>query len=282
VIRRGLALAGLIAVLAGIALGARARLEAAGGERVPPSLLYLPKGPFLRALALGQEESLADLLYIWSIQYYSNYEDATRYDYLDQVFAGAITELDPRYVEPYLIGSLIMSMEAKDPRRALRLFDKGLERNPDNWELAYWAGWECYGLKDYACARDYWARASRMPQAPPQLMRLAAKMLEREGDVGAALREYRAILDSTTDEGTRQVVAQWYERTRVQFELQQAGQAVEAWRAARGSCPPSLAALVEAGLLGAVPVDAAGNPFHLDRAACTVLPAPGQSFQRQP
>ena len=280
--RRTLAVVTLCVVLAGVVLGARARLEAGGEERVPASLLYLPKGPFLRALALGQEETLADLLYIWSIQYYSNYEDATRYDYLDQVFGGAITELDPRYVEPYLVGSLIMSMEAKDPQRALRLFDKGLALNPDNWELAYWAGWEYYGLKNYAGARDYWARASRMPKAPPQLMRLAAKMLELEGDVGAALREYRAILDSTTDENTRKVVAQWYERTRVQYELQRAGEAVEAWRAGRGGCPPSLGALVGAGLLPAVPVDAAGNPFHLDRAGCTVLPAPGQSFQRQP
>jgi len=282
VIRRGLAIAALIAVLSGVVLGARARLESAGEERVSASLLYLPKGPFLRALALGHEETLADLLYIWSIQYYSNYEDTTRYEYLDQVFGGAITELDPRYVEPYLVGALIMSMEARDPQRALRLFDKGLALNPDNWELAYWAGWECYGIRDYACARDYWARASRMPKAPPQLMRLAAKMLEKEGDIGAALREYRAILDSTTDENSRQVVAQWYERTRVQFELQRAGEAVEAWRAQRGGCPPSLDALVAAALLPAVPVDAAGNPFHLDRTGCAVLPAPGQSFQRKP
>jgi tetratricopeptide (TPR) repeat protein len=279
--KRTLAIVTLCVVLAGVVLGARARLEAGGEERVPASLLYLPKGPFLRALALGQEETLADLLYIWSIQYYSNYEDASRYNYLDQVFGGAITELDPRYVEPYLVGSLIMSMEAKDPQRALRLFDKGLALNPDNWELAYWAGWECYGIRNYAGARDYWARASRMPKAPPQLMRLAAKMLEKEGEVGAALREYRAILDSTTDENTRKVVSQWYERTRVQFELQRADQAVKAWRTTRGGCPPSLDALVGAGLLPAVPVDAGGNPFHLDRANCTVLPAPGQSFQRQ-
>ncbi|MCU0229794.1 MAG: hypothetical protein MUC67_00295 [Acidobacteria bacterium] len=280
--RRSFAIAALLAMLGAVVLGARARLEAAGEHRVPASLLYLPQGPFLRALALGQEETLADLLYIWSIQYYSNYEDASRYDYLDQVFSGAIAELDPRYVEPYLVGALIMSIEAKDPRRALRLFDKGLERNPESWELAYWAGWECYGIKDYACARDYWARATQMPKAPPQLMRLAAKMLEREGDIAAALREYRAILDSTTDENTRKVVAQWYERARVQFELQQAEQAVAAWRARRGGCPPALAALVDDGLLPAVPVDAFGSPFQLDRTNCTVLPAPGQSFQRQP
>lgn len=280
-IKRTLAIAALCVVLAGLVLGARARLEAGAEERVPASLLYLPKGPFLRALALGQEETLADLLYIWSIQYYSNYEDATRYDYLDQVFGGAITELDPRYIEPYLVGSLIMSMEAKEPERAIRLYERGLALNPDSWELAYWAGWECYGIKDYSCARDYWARASRMPGAPPQLMRLAAKMLEKEGDVAAALAEYRAILDQTTDENTRKVVSQWYERTRVQFELQRAGRAVEAWRAQRGGCPPALDALVRVGLLPAVPVDASGTAFRLDRATCTVLPAPGQSFQRQ-
>lgn len=280
--KRALAVGVLALLLASAVLGARARLEAAGGSRVPASLLYLPEGPFLRALALGHEETLADLLYIWAIQYYSNYEDASRYDYLDQVFAGAITELDPRYIEPYLVGAMIMSIEAKDPRRALALFERGLERNPDSWELAYWAGWECYGVRDYACARSYWASAAAMPKAPPQLIRLAARMLEREGDLGAALAEYRAILETTQDESTRRIVAQWYERTRVRLDLRRSAEAVEAWRSRHGRCPPSLEALVGAGLIEAVPTNASGAPFHLDAATCTVLPAPGQSFQRQP
>lgn len=278
---RRLAIVALVVALLFTAAFARLQLEQLQHERLPAELLYLPEGPWLRALALGHEELLADLLYIWAIQYYSNYRDAeTRYRYLEQVFAGAITELDPYYTEVYLVGALVMSLEARDPRMALRLYDKGLAREdlPDRWKLAYWAGWECYMARRYACAREYWARAKDMPDAPSQLLRLAAAALAKAGDIESALAEYRRLLEDPPDERTRRVAEHWVQRLEQELALSRLESALSAYRARTGRCPRRLADLVRAGDLERVPELPGGSRLLYDPQSCRVRTPSGTSF----
>lgn len=275
--RRTAALLLLLGLLAAGAGTARARLEAQPETKKASSLLYLPRGPYLRVLALGHEELLADLLYIWAIQYYSNYDDSARYQYLVAVFDGAITELDPLFTEAYLVGSLIMSVEARRPDLARALLEKGLARNPDDWELAYWAGWDAYNLKDFARAREYWSRAARQPGAPPYMIRLAARVLELQGDRRSAIDEYVGLLQAPgTDEKTRRIVSGWLSRLIAEDALAVTRSALARYREAVGRCPEGLGELVRAGLLPRVP-EGAGE-LRYDSSACEVLPAPGRSF----
>ncbi|UCF66756.1 MAG: hypothetical protein JSV80_13355 [Acidobacteriota bacterium] len=266
---------GLIATV-GIA---RARLEQRDPDRLAAGLLYLPQGPYLRALAVGQEETLADLLYIWAIQYYSSYDDLSRYDFLEQVFHGAITELDPRFDEAYLVGALIMSIEARDPAMALRLYDKGLELIPDNWELAYWAGWECYFTGDYRAARRYWQQGAERPGAPPELGRHAARMLERVGDLSAAREEYWSMAETAEDEATRVLALAWLERLDTELALRAFEQAIESYRRQHGHCPESLIALEREGLVELPRHESGAALFRFDADNCRALPAPGRSIE---
>ena len=65
-----------------------------------------------------------------------------------------IAELDPHYIDPYLVGSMIMSVEAGRNDLALKLLDDGIARNPREWILPFSAGFLCYNtLHDYARAR---------------------------------------------------------------------------------------------------------------------------------
>lgn len=276
---RALAVVALIAALATGAGLSRARLERITPDRVPAELLYLPEGPYLRALALGHEETLADLLYIWAIQYYSNFDDAKlRFQYLEKVFGGAITELDPRFEEVYVVGALIMSAEAREPDMALRLYDKGLELNPNAWELAYWAGWECYLAKRYACAKDYWSRARDMPDAPAQLLRLAAASLARAGDLESALAQYRALYENPPDERTRVVAERWVRRLEAEAAMAALDRAIGAYRERHGRCPGSLDVLAREGLLSTLPHSREGEPYRYDPETCRVLPPQGHSM----
>ena len=71
------------------------------------------------------------------------------------------------YVDPYLVGAMIMSMEANDDEMALRLQDKGIAANPDEWILAFNAGFLCYDrLKDYPRAVHYFELAVESPGCP--------------------------------------------------------------------------------------------------------------------
>ena len=106
-------------------------------------LLYLPSGRSLRAVTFGYEGLVADLIYVWSIQYYSNYQIQDRYDYLDQIYRRVIAELDPHFLDPYLVGSMIMSVEANRDDLALKLLDAGARNNPREWILPFQAGFLC-------------------------------------------------------------------------------------------------------------------------------------------
>ncbi len=276
----------LVVLLAGALLfavaHARVRLEGIDRGRLPAELLYLPEGPYLRALALGHEETLADLLYIWAIQYYSSYRDSeTRFEYLEQVFGGAITELDPYYTEVYLIGALVMSLEARDPMMALRLYDKGLAREdlPERWKLAYWAGWECFMARRYDCAREYWMRARKMPGAPVQLLRLAAASLAKAGDLEGALAEYRRLAENPPDERTRRVAEYWVQRLEQEVALSAIERALEAWRARTGRCPARLEDLVRSGDLDRLPRLPGSARLRYDRRSCRVSAPSGASFE---
>ena len=57
-------------------------------------MLYLPSGKYLRVVSLGFPQVLADMIYIWSIQYYGNYEAEDRFKYLEHIYGGVISELE--------------------------------------------------------------------------------------------------------------------------------------------------------------------------------------------
>jgi tetratricopeptide (TPR) repeat protein len=257
-----------LVLAAGIALAAFGahRLQSLEEPSAPTSLLYLPKGPFLRLTALGQEQLLADLLYIWAIQYYSSYEEEGRYRYLESVFTEAITELDPHYVDAYWMGALIMSLEAEDPDSALRLLDKGLERNPASWRLAYVAGWEAYMSGRYDRASAYFDRARTIPGAPAHLERTYAATLEKLGRPVEALSEWWRLRETSEDAYVRSVADRWIPRLTARLLEEAAAR----YREERGAPPPGLAALGDPRLLplGLLPADWAEYPY--DPATGTV------------
>lgn len=161
----------IVALLALAVLGvgfARARLAdidaATSGSK---DLLYMPNGKYLKAISLGHAPLLADFVYLWAIQYYSDYNQADRYRYVEHVFGDVIAELDPGYIDPYWLGALILTTEGKDEEAGLRLLDRGFEENPSEWILPFLAGWECERFGQFDRAAAYFDRAAKVPGAPP-------------------------------------------------------------------------------------------------------------------
>ncbi|MCX6554052.1 MAG: hypothetical protein NTZ12_03410, partial [Candidatus Aminicenantes bacterium] len=150
------------------------------GER--STFVSLPSGKALRVLSFGYQNLTADLLFIWSIQFYSTYYLTNRFDYLERVY-NTITDITPQYKEPYVIGAMIMAIEASDIPMALRLLDKGSQNNKNEWIFDNEAGYYCYkSLKDMNKAKYYYQRASSKPNAPDFLKRMIAHMIYLQDD----------------------------------------------------------------------------------------------------
>jgi tetratricopeptide (TPR) repeat protein len=264
---RRLAPIALLAVAVTLAAVSRDRLAALettprGGNE---DLLYLPNGRYLRAASLGHASLAADLVYLWAIQYYSDYDRTDRYRFVEHVFGSVIPELDPHYVDPYWLGAMILTVEAGDLEAGLRVLDKGFENNPTAWVLPYLAGFECYRARQYERAAAYFDRSSRAPNAPALPLRMKAGTVAKKGDLRESIRLWEEVLrDPRADAASLAIAERQVRDLMVRADLADLGAAVEAFRSRERHLPRSIEDLVRAGLLRRVPQDPNGQPFVYD------------------
>jgi tetratricopeptide (TPR) repeat protein len=265
-VRRIVALIVVVAAAAVIA-GSNARLsrlESSGGTA--QHLLYLPNGKYLKIASLGNAPLLADLIYLWSIQYYGNYQIEDRYKYVEHVYGSIITELDPHYMDPYWLGAMILSVETKNVDGAVALLDKGFANNPGDWVYPYLAGWECAYAKRFDCAIAHFREAAALEGAPPGIDRIVAGMYQREGDRSTSLAAWQRIALEATDPNVRKIALNQVRTLRRALDLDALRAAVARYREARGRLPGNLTTLVREGFLRGVPEGPDGEAYLYDPA----------------
>ncbi len=277
-IASGLLLAACVAAAGASSSRLDSMRDRAGGAAV----LYLPSGQYLKAVSLGFPELLADLIYLWSIQYYGNYDAADRYSYLEHVYSGVIAELDPHYVDPYLVGALIMRAEAGEHEMALRLLEKGMRMNPQEWILPFEAGFICFDtLGDYGRAAGYFERAMAISGAPPAIGRMHAEMFNKMGDKRRSLAHWRQIYDGADSDYVRDISWRHVHDLMMEVDLETLSAAVASYRSLHGRLPASLTDLARAGLVDTIRNDPDGRPYHYDAATGEVRSAsPWRLFRK--
>src|SRR3989441_603979 len=268
-LRRGrslMTLGALACLLLAVIVQGRIEGEGRGGSVHP--LLYLPSGKFLKVMALGFDGLLADVLYLWSIQYYGNYDIKDRFDYLERIYEQVITELDPHYLDPYLVGALIMTAEARKPEMALKLLDKGVRANPDQGIMPFEAGFLCYNdLHDYRRAAVYFEKALGVPGVHPLVHRFYAEMYNRAGDKRTSLKEWLEIYQTATDPYVHNVAWNHVHDLKVDVDLADLRDAVSRFRAREKRPPRRLQEIVASGLLQALPRDPEDGDYLYDPRA---------------
>lgn len=228
-------------------------------------LLFLPNGKYLRSVAFGHAPLLADAVYLWAIQYYSDYEVGDRYRFVEHVFGEVIEDLDPHFVDPAWLGAIILTTEAKDLEGGLRLLDQAFASNPGVWILPFLAGWECERVGQFARAADYFDRADKSPGAPASLRRLKAGMIALAGDVTGAIALWRDVLDDPrNDDAARAIASRQIRSLRVRADVETLTRAIATYRERTGRLPSGLEGLVRDGVLVALPLDPDGRPYAFD------------------
>lgn len=262
-----------IAVVAEVGMGRIPEQDPLGRE-----LLYLPSPEMLKMMSLGNPGLAADVLYLWSIQYYSLFKPHERFLYLETIY-NLITDLDPLYYDAYRIGALIMQIQTGGDQRELegavrRLFDKGLGNLPRNWQLAEAAAWDFYiRFKDRETALHYAAIAAQRPGAPPRIKRMVGVWRDRESawTLEDSIEYWRLAVDDAEDEWDRVMcMNQLYDAvaTRDRQALEPLLRAV----AARfGFCPKSWQELIRLGAIEREPMDFYGDPYGIDPATCELV-----------
>jgi len=268
----------IVAALMAVAIASEVRLASIPREDpLGRELLYLPSPEMLRFLSLGNSGLAADVLYLWSIQYYSLFQPHERFLYLETI-SNLITDLDPLYVDAYRIGALIMEMQTGgdelELKRAVRhLFDKGLRNLPDDWSLAESAAWDLFmRFRDREAALHYAEIAAQNPEAPARIKRMVGVWRDKEGvwSVDDSIAYWRAAVENAVDDYDRKMcISKLYDavftkdRQRIDPILA-ANARTSGWCADWGE-------LIRAGLLDQVPLDFFGNAYGIDSEKCTLV-----------
>jgi tetratricopeptide (TPR) repeat protein len=242
-------------------------------KKIPGSaIIYLPEGKYLKYGTLGFSSFLADLIYIWAIQYYGDYTIPDSYDYLYRIFS-IIAELDPQYFDPVDMGAFIAAYEAQDLDLAIKILDMGLEKNPKEWFFPYQAAhYLQFMRKDHERAQEYYKKTMNIEGCPPIVRRLYAAAIFKAQDNERALEEWLEIYNTEEDERIKQVASNHLYNIKATMDIEKLQEAIAKFKKKFGRFPAELSRLVYAGFLDSIPKDIDDKEYLYDSQTGEVKP----------
>lgn len=249
-------------------------------------------GSYLKGYALGFEGLMADWYWMRSLQYIGNKivnarEETINIDDLRNLNPRLLyplldnaTDLDPHFIAVYSYGAVVLP--AIDPAKAIKITEKGIANNPNEWRLYQYLGYIYWKLKIYDKAAETYERGSQVPGAAP-FMRLMAASMKNQGGSRATARVIYADMLNSDDPRIHETAEKRIAELDSFDEEDAINAALAEHRDRTGRCVGNLAEIVPALIHVKLPagkdfgVDAAGHlidptgaPYLLDKENCRV------------
>ena len=231
--------------------------------------LALRSGKVLQVLSLEYAPLMGAIYWTRAVQYFGEQHRLHRTN-LDLLWPllDIATTLDPHLMPAYRFGSIFLSDHAPRgagrPDLAVKLLERGIQANPDQWRLYQDLGNVYYfDAKDYTKASQAFAEGGKNPNAFVWMKVMAAKIAGEGESPETSYFLWSQVYSSTADLQIKKNAAEHMELMRAQLELKQIDQMAKEYRKKTGRHPKSIAELVEAGLLHGIPKDPEGYPYEL-------------------
>jgi tetratricopeptide (TPR) repeat protein len=228
-------------------------------------LAQLPKGEYLKPALLGYHYLGADILWLRLVQVVGKKRNsADEYEWMYHAL-DVLTTLDPQYAYAYYAGGVTLGDLANRPDLSIRLLEKGVQANPEVWNIPFLLGYNYYFLLgDPAKGAEYIMMAARLPDGPSYLPGLATRMAAEAGNPDTALAFLEARLQETQDPEMREVLANRMKEVIIERDLRTLESAMEAYQAQHLAIPARLMDLVALGILPILPQEPFGGDYRLD------------------
>jgi len=254
-------------------------------------VIYLPSSKYAEYLALGYQNIIADYLYLWSIQFFSEKQEKERFRVIDEVF-DFITGLDPKYIEAYRIGALMMVKDVyyrhgneKGIDMAFDLLEKGMEKNPDDWVLPFEAAqYAHFDLKNPEKAHRYYKEtldSANLPEFYERRIRTSiGTTLENFKEQDALKYWYNLYMDAQ-DEVTRNIAYAHFYDLKIDLDIRFIERAIEEYKKKYNRLPGRLNDLIKSKIVPALPYDPNGLPYLYDSTTGEVKPPKGYILKKK-
>ncbi len=239
-----------------------------------------------RRMSLGFNGLIADWYWLRSLQYVghkmTSHQEKIQLDDLHALNARQLaplldhaTTLDPQFTAAYEYGAVVLP--AIDAEAALRLTEKGIRANPQNWRLYQHLGFIYWQQSRFREASKAYGAGAKQPSAPFWMNAMAAQMEARGGSRDTA----RDIYLHMSAEGDDEQIKLLAKKRLLQLDSLDERDAIRRvlieYKTSNSRCPaawrevaPALrAARLKLDASGA-PLDPTGLPYVLDASACDV------------
>ena len=244
------------------------------------TFLALPAGKTVKILSFGFSDLVADMLYIWSIQFYSDYNLTNSHDYIENIY-NLITDISPQYKDPYLIGSVIMAVELKKIKMAIRLLQKGAENIKGEWIFDLDSGYYASKyLKDHKLAEKYFLKASKMKGAPKVISRMFFHQIYMQDRLDKAWELWSEVLSNSKSEAERHSARLHLYQIKFELDKKQIEKYLREYRKKYGAFPEVLRDLVKYGFIRTVPKDFKGTDYKYNNTTGAIDPLEGYMWKK--
>ena len=250
-------------VFSSLLLHERSLSEGRGGK-VERRVILQYENSMRPLLSLGFRNFLADLAWLEAVQVAGSRQMTPKdYDTL-YLLTKAISNYDPRFVVPYLVGGLVLGDSANHVPQALETLGRGWKHHLADWRFPFYVGYLHYfSLGDPVEGAKALESAAKIDNSPPYLALLAARMFSEGREPETALRFLNEMMRQENDPARVEVLKRRIREVLAERDMQMLESAVEAYRKKTGSLPGELSALVREGMIDQVPEEPHGGRYLL-------------------
>lgn len=230
-------------------------------------VVLLRSGKLVKLMSLEYAPLAAAIYWTRAVQYYGNKklnEDQnlkSLWPLLD-----VATTLDPSLIPAYRFGSTFLAEPAPrgagQPELAVKLLQRGIAANPDQWRLYMDLGYVYYfELKDYKKSSEAFLKGSENPRAMFWMKVMAARIAELGDSFETSAFLWKQVYDTAQDPQVKENARVHLQLLRVQQDLQQLDKLAAEYEQKTGHAPARMQELAQAGLLRGEPADPLGYRY---------------------
>jgi tetratricopeptide (TPR) repeat protein len=188
------------------------------------------------------------------------------------------TTLDPQFMAAYEYGAVMLPLIKKD-EDAIALLKKGMAANPTSWKLAHHLGYIYWQRGDYQSASETYGAGAKLPEAPPWMAALSARMMAEGGSRRMAREMYSRIYEQSDDNQVKQMcvrrimqIDSYDERDTIRrilsdYSARNAGRCATSWKDVNAGLR---AAHLKLDQNTSAPLDPADTSYRLVKNGCDV------------
>jgi tetratricopeptide (TPR) repeat protein len=237
--------------------------------RVQQDELAVRSGNLMKGMSLEYAPLVGAIYWTRAVQYYGE-KHRLRDTNLELLWPllDIATTLDAQLLPAYRFGSIFLSDSpprgAGRPDLAVRLLERGIKANPEQWRLYQDLGNVYYfDAKDYPKASAAFEEGSKNPKAFIWMKVMAAKIAAEGESPETSYFLWGQVYESTKDPMVKQNAEEHLKLMRVELDLKEMNRLADEYEKRIGRRATRISELTQAGLIKGVVRDPEGYPYVL-------------------